>query len=385
MSDPIVERAIARILKQPDAGSGGCPDANDLAAWLESRLSPEEAKRFEEHASRCEACREAMAMCLNMAEPEPESDEVAAAKSFTYRSSPLRLVFAAVVLVIVGVLLFQSLRPSASLQPASQIATNRELPEVFSGGNGAAISSQKTQSDAAKNEEAAGSTPKPRAKAASEIQASAPSKTEPPADSPVLAANTAVPPGNQRLETLQNAQLPAGPTTAQNALAVQAPTAANRETNRAQNTLQVPERQAGLGQQASVGQQVAVPDSVSKTVRSVSGKFAEEISAAISQKSGQEKEEMPNLRISQALAEAQSLLAKGDQSGKARKIGARTFYRTANYWVDAESVSHAEVQTKELGRDSKEFMDWSAKDAQLSALKDAPILIYANQTNYLIR
>lgn len=38
-----------------------CPDEQDLAAYLDDRLSPEERTRFKAHLDRCAACREAVA------------------------------------------------------------------------------------------------------------------------------------------------------------------------------------------------------------------------------------------------------------------------------------------------------------------------------------
>lgn len=45
----------------PGACPAACPDEQELAAYLDNRLSPEARARFKAHLDRCPSCREAVA------------------------------------------------------------------------------------------------------------------------------------------------------------------------------------------------------------------------------------------------------------------------------------------------------------------------------------
>ena len=135
MKNESVEGAIRRVLAGRRGDSPGpCPDANELAAFLEARLSPEEAARFEAHAADCSACRQVLALSLDLAPPEGEraAPQVLPAKTHSYRSSPLRLALGATFVLLAGVLLFQAVRDSRLQPPAYQIARQQQdkgIPE----------------------------------------------------------------------------------------------------------------------------------------------------------------------------------------------------------------------------------------------------------------
>jgi hypothetical protein len=90
-------------------------------------------------------------------------------------------------------------------------------------------------------------------------------------------------------------------------------------------------------------------------------------------------------KVNQAIDEARLLLEKDGKKIPSKKIGSRTFYRTANFWVDASSLAHVQASPRDIARDSKEFTDILAKEKKLTELKDAPILIYWDTANCLIR
>ncbi|MFO7595242.1 MAG: zf-HC2 domain-containing protein [Desulfocurvibacter africanus] len=49
------------VMHTQGACQAACPDEQDLAAYLDGRLSPEERDRFKAHLDQCAACREAVA------------------------------------------------------------------------------------------------------------------------------------------------------------------------------------------------------------------------------------------------------------------------------------------------------------------------------------
>lgn len=143
MSDPFVEGAIRRILarRQGDL-PGPCPDANEFATYLESRLTPGETDLFEKHASSCAACQATLALSLQLEERESgvSANTGLEPQRFSYRSSQIHLVLATAVVVVVGVLLFQATRQSGSPKPKPQVASQPYRSSV-SGGRTAALTS----------------------------------------------------------------------------------------------------------------------------------------------------------------------------------------------------------------------------------------------------
>jgi hypothetical protein len=120
MKNRDIDAAIRRILVQGRGRSSGtCPDANELAAWLEGTLEQTEMERFEAHASNCEVCAYALALSMTLTEPQPEprvTETVESAKS-SYRTSPLRFALGSVVLFFVVVILYQATRDPLSIAP----------------------------------------------------------------------------------------------------------------------------------------------------------------------------------------------------------------------------------------------------------------------------
>ena len=136
MKDESVEGAIRRVLAGRRGDSPGpCPDANELAAFLEARLNPEEAARFEAHAADCSACRQVLALSLDLAprEGEQAAPPVLPAKTLSYRFSPLRLALGAAFALLAGVLLFQSVRDSRMQPPKYEIARRQQDHAVTAG------------------------------------------------------------------------------------------------------------------------------------------------------------------------------------------------------------------------------------------------------------
>jgi hypothetical protein len=91
--------------------------------------------------------------------------------------------------------------------------------------------------------------------------------------------------------------------------------------------------------------------------------------------------------VGKALSEARAAQSKGKGEEGTQKAGARLFYRTADFWVDAESLAHADAPAHAIARDGKEHKEIIAKEPALGRLTPAgtPVLVYWNGTNLLIR
>lgn len=143
------DKAFLRILRKQQGDSpAACPDANDLAAYLEMKLSDDETARFEEHAADCAPCREALALAMKLAGEEKESHAITAVPQRpAYRTSPLRFAFGGVLVLVAGVLLFQATRQVRVEQKRTEIAGG--LPQSnISGGQAAVMRSADVRPEA---------------------------------------------------------------------------------------------------------------------------------------------------------------------------------------------------------------------------------------------
>jgi hypothetical protein len=432
MSDPFVIGAIRRVLKQKtDALPGACPDANELSAWMESRLNSREVDRFEDHVSRCTDCQQALALSMQLAEPEPVAAKTMVSPPiFSYRSSSIRLAFAAVLVVVVGVLLYQSTRQFTEVRGLPDIASNR-APAVASGGPAAAMRSPGSSAETALASNAVAQAPgapqrlsEEEAKAGTQIRASRSSQARVSAEVPKKA--TADELGDLALQKNKAVDAVAAPPIPANEpktvpLAAAPPPAnqislplstSNSISNSIMNveippvqqaTGQMAQAQAGRGggggrgraaaaQQAAVQQtqqanvqQATVTQQASAVGRAEAQQMRMTLDAAPAEARTAREADVAAPKVRQALEEARLLLAKTGKKPATKKIGSRIFYRTANFWVEAESVAHAEAAMREMARDSQEFRDILAKEKKLSDLKDVPVLLYWNAANCLIR
>jgi hypothetical protein len=373
-----VEKAIRHTLvrRQTDV-QGACPEANELAAYLEGRLSSEEAARFEEHASNCVACQEKLALSLQLAEEGTGTAENRAVEPqrFTYRTSPIRFALGAAVLLIVGVLLFQATKESRRLQPVPQVARLEPRGSVSGGPEAKLVSPEMGQTSAAIG---AGATKQPPGAAQPPARSQAASQSSQGAGVPAAAS---VPPEVFTAKAVPS-QISAGAGgTKQAALAEPA--------EEAQKSMQAQLDTEALKMKMASSR----PAAASVPLQGVAETVAVRAGTERSQK---QTPSTQNLSLEQMVsAEVRSLMTSkavarrglGVTSDTGKKVGDRTFYRTANYWVDAACVSHSEAPVREITRDSKEYAAILAKEPALAELNSAgiPILIYWNGSNYLIR
>lgn len=382
MRYPFVEKAIRHILVRRRADAqGACPEANELAAYLEGRLISEEAARFEEHASNCVACQEKLALSLQLAEENAGAagNRAVEPQRFAYRSSPIRFALGAAVVLIVGVLLFQATRESRRIQPTPQIAQLAPRGNVSGGAEAKLVSPEVSGTSASVSARAAASPP-PRA-------TQAPARSQAGSQPSRLAGNpatVAVPPDSLALNVanIERAQAPprAG---------------ATKQTAAAEPVEEVPKPvQAQLDAETLKMKMAAVrpgianiqPQGRTEAVAVQAG--AESIQKQITgvQYVGLEQQVSAEMRL-MAARQAAAGKGGGTAADAAKKVGDRRFYKTANYWVDAECASHSEAPVREITRDSKEYAAILAKEPALAELNTAgiPLLLYWNGTNYLIR
>jgi hypothetical protein len=385
MKSQSLDGAFRRILAlRRGATPGPCPDANELAAYLEAGLTPGEAARFEEHASNCQSCQEALALSLTMAEDKTGMAErpVPEPRGFTYRSSPLRFALAAVVLLAVGALLFRATQDARLVQPEPQIA-RREAKGDLPRSGAAWNTPQERESqfvtgtppvpresagafpNAAKSKDHATSqpprplgtparivTPAPTiasdaALAARSSQVAA--KTEAKADVPKQAVGEAV----EELQKAQRAQLDA----------------------KAQKNIQAFRQADETRMQVAIsGQQNVVEQARAGNVQQMAVQAGAEAAPAQVERVATEN------RVRLALKEVSAA------TDKPQKLGNRVFLRTTNYWVEVECTLHEEAPAREIARDSKEFSDMLVKEPAFAELpKGLPVLLFWNGTNLFIR
>jgi hypothetical protein len=375
MRYPFVEKAIRRILVRRQAdGQEACPEANELAAYLEGRLSPKEVARFEEHASNCVACQEKLALSLKLAEEGTgaATDRAAEPQRFAYRTSPIRFALGAAVLLIVGVLLFQATKESRRIQPIPQVAHLEPIGSVSGGPEAKLVSPELNQAPAAVGARATNQPTR------------APARSQAASPSSQLASNPAA--ATVSPESFAVRAMPSQ---------VSAGAGGTKQGALAEPVEETPKSiQAQLDAEAlKMKMASSRPAAASAPLQGVAETVAVRAGAERSQK---QTSNAQNVSLEQLVsAEVHSLMTRqavarkgmGMAADTGKKVGDRTFYRTANYWVDAECASHSEVPVREITRDSKEYVAILAKEPALAELNSAgiPILLYWNGTNYLIR
>ena len=381
MRSQSVDGAFRRILAlRRSVAPGPCPDANEFAAYLEAGLSAAEAARFEEHASNCQSCQEALALSLSLVEDEAglARQPVAEPRRFAYRSSPLRFALAAVVLMTVGVLLFRATREARQVQPESEIARL----------------------------EAKGDMPRP------ELTSPQAGTLQPAKVTPVVPPESA---GASRIATDKKeffARQPSQGVAAGAAAPAPVTAAGSTIPARASQTAAMTESKAAAPKPAA-GEPVAEAQKAAPVQRvdlADKGKqaFAQadetrlQVAVADRQRAADQARTV-NVQRMAAQAPAQALEAKAERltiddrvrlalqeasaaKEKEQKLGDRVFLRTTGCWVEVECTRHAEAPAHEVMRDSREFSDMLAKEPALAALpRDLPVLLFWNGTNLLIR
>ncbi len=415
MRDSHVEGAIRRILSRRQTGApGNCPDANELAAFLESRLSPSEANRFEQHAADCAACREALALSLQMVEPEADSVRAPArlAQRSSYSTSPLRFALAAVVLLAVGVLLFKAVREDQFPQAGPQLAREERASAPKGGipsksevqGKPTAYSPQPAAPLQMQAPTSAKEPPVIQIAASPRKEDAAPQKPAVPSAAP--AAPSPVPAQLQpqaRADALKQAGGEPGETLQKEKLAQ----LADKDVQQKSETAAlVQAKQAGVGgrdlnksaQTAQLNLQTAqaAPANVEVQAGNLAAANRTQLAFPEAQRLALQANDKSQVnRVQQALEQALAFRRKNPPPAVTTQVlskdpktrGERTFMRTADYWVDSQCVAHAGAPSREILRDSKEYLEILAKEPALAELRPAeiPILIYWDGANLLIR
>jgi HAMP domain-containing protein len=379
MRYPFVEKAIRHILAQRrSGGQGACPEANELAAYLEGRLSSEEVARFEGHASNCVDCQEKLALSLQLAaEGAGAADKRAVEpQRFTYRTSPIRFALGAAVLLIVGALLFQATKESRRLQPIPQVAHLVSKGNLSGGPEAKLVSPGMSQASAAVGARAAISQP-PRATQAP-FRSQAADQSSQGKGAPAAAS---VPP-ELSIAKAVTSQISAGAGGTKQAAQAE-PMEETQKSMQAQLDTEALKMKLAASRPAAA----SVPlQGVAENLAVRAGTERSQKQAPSTQSLSPEQlvsAEVRSLTMSKAAAKR----GMGMTANTGKKVGNRTFYRTADYWVDAECASHGDAPVREITRDSKEYAAILAKEPALAELNSAgiPLLLYWDGTNYLIR
>jgi hypothetical protein len=131
VKDERIDRSIKAALAGGEAASGsGCPADSVFAAYLDSKLQPDEMFAFESHCADCPSCRELLSLSLTLTESKPVARQIAVE---TERSPVFGFLFpiSALALIIVAVLAGYLWRQSTRTEPirtATETAANLPRP-----------------------------------------------------------------------------------------------------------------------------------------------------------------------------------------------------------------------------------------------------------------
>ena len=391
MKDSNADRALRRTLASGNQEApGACPDDNELAAYMEMRLSPGETARLEKHASRCKDCQPILALSLTLAEPETATAAQAAREvprlsprarllrfAITFLGVPL-LRLAIAVLAVFGASLFL-FRLARDWQPP-QTATQAERQESGSDLSGGETSSLRASGNSRAGGGAAtlpgNETPPKTASVQSELRAARPpAEPAPPPKSLLVAAGP--PPGPDAKSTV--------PLQVDNKAEVTRPAVSEAreellKSQRARTDLQALQMRVTAARLAEARPQAAATGNRNPAAAvAVGGIEAPKAKDAKSDTSS------GGDRARQALSKARLVLGKGDPADT-RTMGGRVFCLTPDYWVDIECTRHEEARVVEIARGSKEYAALLTRDPTLEGLPaDTSILLYLNGVMALIR
>jgi hypothetical protein len=425
------DKAILRIL---DVQSGqsvpACPNANELAAYLEASLTPGEMARFEVHAAECSACREALALSMQMThETEgPAISPAPEARKPSYRTSPLRLAFVGSLVVIAGVLLFQATRQIQTPLETGQVADKQARSDI-SGGTGAVMRSSDVKTDKEALSSAPGVAAYPdstsQARGMEERKSSAP-PTANPAISAAAPAQMAYESGNmpraQALDRIEESRLRSLVDQASETEKARR-SQGDAQSSKMEMTARPAETKAQPGQVAGTSNQMASPANVvapSSNIASIQNTQMAQVSNIANQMTQRDvqidrKAAVDPGRAAQgraAIVQAGAgerggvggqkgafamlpvivpmevkVLSNEVAAGFARKLGNRVFYQVTRYWFDAECGRHTKAPVREISWRSGDFSEILRKEPELVQLRNSgiPILIHWNGINYLVR
>ncbi len=310
--DRVLRQALAA---QTGGGGGGCPDDNEVAAYLDHRLRPDERARLEEHASACAACREALALALELQGKAPDRHEAPAGgdrKILFHFQIPASVLALILVAAIAGILYYRK-SPNA---PATQIAARTEEAKT--------------------------------------LPPSVPETNNPPVPSPQTAAVPMPRPVRPR------AAISAGPGKEVEAYGRRPiSTAAAEQTKAAEPP-------------AGIAPEPVEPAALEERVAEAPQPKA----AAASYTSGAKLGTTVSLDQSARMLKAGSPPAQDVQPGPSRYrfIGDRTFTLVSGVWVDSEAAKRQDAPTVRIKRDSGEYAEILKTYPGLSDLH--PVRIY---------
>jgi hypothetical protein len=343
VSHTFFDRAIQRTLRRPARQDGVCPDANQLAEYIESRCARAERLRIEDHLAGCDACQEVLALSLKLSEPDgirepalhPEVSERRILFRLTFPISAL----AAVLIIVIGVFLLRTVwHHPVVIQTANVIPPNRPSPE--------------TPTLVAETNPA-----QPEAKGAGS------------ADSPRKAKAATVPP--QKLERMEWKAATAEPPASTPAPA-QAPkeepvlAAESREINRELQAQNASQNIAHL-QRVDNAQQFRAAAAPTGVVGGVAGGIQAKSDRAVSNE--------PVASFLQLDRQVRQELVQRVASG-------RTFYQWRGYWIDGSCLENPGAPVIWLSRQDPEFADLAPV---FQELKEEPAAVFRLNRILVIR
>ncbi len=104
MKDERIDKVIGGVLGRAESlPENGCPDEGVFAAYLDSKLEPNDHTTFESHCASCSPCRELLALSLTLESP-PTMQHADAPRVEKARFLSLALPVSAFALIVIGVL-----------------------------------------------------------------------------------------------------------------------------------------------------------------------------------------------------------------------------------------------------------------------------------------
>ncbi len=325
MKDEGIDRAIRKTLAERSTREqGACPDESRIAAYLDSRLRPEENAEFEAHAAHCEACREILALSMRLGE-ETLADQPALSSRGTrvlfHFAMPVSVLALLVIASGIGIFYFRAMR-NTSKAPAETPTANLRAPAK------PPEPSQVLQAPDREAHESRTSTQKP---------ATAKGITE-----PYFSRKTALPAPESSKDEMSSGMTDK-PRTEREKIGAPAEFQAERTEMKAESSAVTGAPPAGPGA-------VPRPQVTASRFRSLQANVAEAPIGAAGELRSQK---------SAASAGAQTTEAGryAPNSPDTRKIGDRTFVRTQDIWVDDECKKHPEASQIEILPDSEEYSE----------------------------
>jgi hypothetical protein len=339
VSHSFFDRAIRRTLRRPaQPHSDPCPEANQLAEYIESRCSRAQRSKLEDHLAQCDPCQEVLALALKMDESDGdrESPTLAGAgeRRILFRFSIPISALAAVVTIVGTILL---VRPVWKSQVEEVVQTAQVSVPLRSDSDMRNPAPQDEKAD-----KPAAQTPRKEFSKAASVPAA------PPAESKEKKAL-------EKAEDTKLAVVDAPPAQVSSEPAVAAgarePAAAREQNLAAQNmtTLQqAGNRQFGAAQ-ATGGMVGGVRGEIRATQDSATPK-TEELVASFFKLDREMQEKLPR-----------------------RTVSDRSFYQWNGYWIDGKCLENPGAPVFEISGNDAEFSELAE---QLQELKGSPVVVF---------